>query len=90
MDVNLSILLSIAILMAGFIGGYAVLRKRVKDLEDDSGEQLSEEKHKSLCKIATLEMKTHVSKSMKDTMDEFDMKVFQPSLTKLLKAINGE
>ena len=85
----ISFVVTILVLLTTFVGGYAVLRKRVKDLEDDTSKDLTEDKHESLCKIATLEMKNHVSKSMKDTINEFDEKIFQPSLTKLLNAING-
>ena len=86
----ISLLLALFVLITGYVGGYAVLRKRVLDLEKAEDEALTKEKHESLCKIASLEMKKHVSDSMKDTMDEFDTKIFQPSLVKLLKAINGD
>ena len=86
----LSFMATIFILLISFIGGYAVLRKRVKDLEDDSSEKLSESDHGKLCKITTLEMKNHVSDTMKDTIDGFKTDVFQPAMQQLLKAINGD
>lgn len=89
MNWTLSFILTIFILFASIVGGYAVLRKRVKDLENDTEEKLDEKDHEKLCKIATLEMKKHVSDSMKNTMDNFDTKTFQPAMTQLLKAING-
>lgn len=86
----IAVILTILILAIGFIGGYAVLRKRVADLEEHENENLTEEKHESLCKIATLEMKKHVSDTMKDTIDEFTKETFKPALHQLLKAINGD
>ena len=86
----ISFMLTTFVLFVTFIGGYAVLRKRVKDLEKDSDETLTKEKHDSLCKIATLEMKNHVSDAMKETMDGFNKETFNPAIKQLLKAINGD
>ena len=84
-----SVLLTIFVLAASIIGGYAVLRKRVKDLEKDNEKKLDEEDHDKLCKIAGLEMKNHVSDVMKNTFDDFRKEVFLPEMDKLFKAING-
>lgn len=84
-----SVVLTLIILAIGFIGGYAVLRKKVQDLEKSNVKKLDKDKHDDLCKIAGLEMKKHVSDTMKDTIDGFKNEVFKPAMKELLKAING-
>ena len=86
----ISFILTVVVLLVSFIGGYAVLRKRVKDLEDDNDKKMDEDDHQKLCKISTLEMKQHVSDTMKNTLDEFKDEVFNPAMTQILKAINGD
>lgn len=71
------------VVAGSFIGGYAVLQKRVKDLED--AKPLSIEKHKDLCQISKLEMKKHVT----DTFVEFDSEKFQPAIKEILKEIKN-
>ncbi len=85
----ISFVVTIVILLASFIGGYAVLRKKVQDLEKSNDEKLDENDHEKLCKIASLEMKGHVSDAMKETFDGFKREVFKPAMKELLKAING-
>ncbi len=85
----ISFVITIIILFASFIGGYAVLRKKVQDLEKSNDEKLDKDKHDDLCKITGLEMKKHVSDTMKDTLDNFETKVFKPAMKQLLDAING-
>ncbi len=85
-----SVVLTIIVLAIGFIGGYAVLRKKVQDLEINTKKKLDSEKHEDLCKIAGLEMKKHISDTMKDTLDDFKVNDFKPAMKQLLAAINGE
>lgn len=93
----ISFVFTVVILLVSFFGGYAVLRKRVKDLEDDNQDQnesidkkMSESDHIKICKISTLEMKKHVSDELKNTFDDFKKETFRPAMTQLLKAINGD
>lgn len=86
----ISVSVPIMVLFISFVGGYAVLRKRVNDLEEEGNEKLDKDKHDDLCQIATLEMKKHVSDSMSETMKEFDAEKFQPALKSILKAIDGK
>lgn len=86
---DITLMLTLFLLLISFIGGYAVLRKRVKDLEDHDDEKMDVEDHEKICKIASLEMKNHVSESMKQTLDDWKVDVFQPAIEQILKAING-
>ena len=65
------------------VGGYAVLRKRVKDLEKNEKDMLTEDKHDDLCEIARFKMKDHVTK----TMTDFNSQTFKPAMKELLKEI---
>ena len=86
-----------AILFASIVGSYAVLRKRVTDLEKNDNKmngkidnKLDKDKHTDLCQIASLEMKNHVSDSINKTFDDFREKVFLPQIQNLMKAIKEE
>ena len=83
------IIISIFIIFATFVGGYAVLRKRVKDLENTKNKKLDKDEHEKLCTIATLEMKEHVSDAMTETLDDFESKVFKPAIDRIIKAVEG-
>lgn len=61
-----------------------------KEYIAEKKEYMTEKEHAAACKIATLEMKEHVSVTMKETLEEFDRRKFQPAFERILKAINGE
>ena len=86
---DVSLILTLLVLIIGFLGGYAVLRKRVKDLEEHDTEKMDVEDHTKICRIANLEMKEYISVTMKDTLNEFKEDVFEPAIEQVIKAING-
>lgn len=85
MEVAIMSILPWVVASVAGVGGYAVLKKRVGDLEENEEGTLSEDKHDDLCKIAKFEMKDHVT----ETMTNFDSSVFKPAMTELLKEIKN-
>lgn len=83
MEIAIVSVLPWVVVVGGSIGGYAVLRKRVKDLEKNGEGTLSKDKHEDLCEIARLEMKGHVT----GTMTNFDSDVFKPAMKELMKEL---
>ena len=83
LGLNPGTLISLGVILVGGISGYAVLKKRVDDLEEE--DSLSVDKHTDLCTIARLEMKQHLT----DTIIEFDTKTFQPAIDRIINEVKN-
>lgn len=76
-------MVSLGIIFAGGVGGYAVLNKRVDDLEEENN--LTEDKHTDLCKIVKLEMK----QCLTDTLANFNTETFQPAIDRIIDEVKN-
>lgn len=83
LTMGLDTVIALILLLASGAGGYAVLNKRVSDLEKP--DNITDKEHKKLCQIATLEMKQHIT----TTMANFDSTVFQPAIQAILGEIKS-
>ena len=80
---NPGTLISLGVILVGGVSGYAVLKKRVNDLEEV--DNLTVDKHDDLCTIAGLEMKQHLT----DTIIEFESKTFKPAIQEIIQEIRN-
>jgi len=83
LEINLAVLISVGVIAVSGIGGYAVLKKRVDDLEEE--DNLPVDKHADLCTIAKLEMKQHLT----DTLVDFTTKTFQPAIDRIINEVKN-